>query len=70
MDKQPDVDARGRLVTTSPNDIFKIANETFNVLTFCNCLDFTLAILETCAHTIEYFQNGVNETIVNKDEIN
>jgi hypothetical protein len=64
MEKQPDVDARGRLATTAPNDIFKIANETFNILSFCNCADLTLALLETCAHTLEYFQNGVHAVIV------
>jgi hypothetical protein len=54
IDKEPEVDARGRVVTTAPNDIFKITNETFNVLSYCPCVDLNYALLECCAHTIEY----------------
>ena len=58
-EKQPEVDARGKLVTTAPNDVFKITNETFNVLSYCPCVDLNYALLEACAQTIQYIQSGL-----------
>jgi hypothetical protein len=55
MKKEAEVDGRGRLVTDSPSDIFKIVNETLNVLSYCNNIDMTFGLLETCAQTLSYF---------------
>jgi hypothetical protein len=53
------VDARGRLTTNSPGDVFKIVNETLNVLSYCNNIDMTFGLLETCGQTLGYFQKGL-----------
>jgi len=45
MRKEPELDGRGRPASTAPIDIFKIANESFNILEHCNTVELALALL-------------------------
>ena len=64
MVKEPDQDARGRAATTAPNDVFKVSNESFNILSNCNTSELTLALLESCQNTLQYYQSGLTWIIV------
>jgi len=65
--EQPDIDGRGRFTTQVPKDVFKVLNETLNIISFCNVDEFTLKLLETCHQTLEYFQNGEEALIDQAD---
>jgi len=67
VDKEPEIDGRGRAATTTPNDVFKLANETFNVLSYCNTPELGLALLDTCSYTVQHFQSGLGYIIENYD---
>jgi len=64
-EEEPELDARGRLVTTSPKDVMKILNDALNVFNYCNATDFILQILENCQNCLQYFINGL-EVVIEK----
>ncbi len=65
IENEPEIDGRGRAATMAPNDVFKLANESFNVLFYCNTKELSLALLEACSYTIIHLQNGLNYMLDN-----
>jgi len=65
VEKEPEIDGRGKVSTTAPNEVFKLFNETFNVLLYCNTKELSLTLLETCSKTLVYLQNGIQFLLEN-----
>jgi len=63
IENEPEIDGRGRAATMAPNDVFKLCNESFNILFYCNTKELSLAILEACSYTLIHLQNGLNYTL-------
>jgi len=63
--EEPQIDGRGRFNSPIPKDVFKVLNETLNIVSFCSVDAFSLRLLETCHKTLEYFQNGEEILIEN-----
>jgi len=64
-ENQPQTDAKDRFRSNGPQDIFRIVNETFKVLTHCNYKELAIALLDIAKSTLLNYQQGLNYIIVN-----
>jgi len=65
MEEDPELDARGRLVTTSPKEVMKYLDDSVKTLNYCNIPEFALQVIQTCQGTMHYLQSGI-ETLIEK----
>jgi len=65
MEEDPELDARGRLVSTTPKEVLKYLDDTVKTLNYCNIPEFALQVIQTCQGTLQYLQSGI-ETLVQK----
>ncbi len=62
-ENQPTTDAKDRLRSNGPQDIFRIVNETFKVLSHCNYKELAIALLDIAKSTLLNYQEGLNYII-------
>ena len=64
METPPSLDGKNRFSTNGPQDIFRIVNESFTVLTHCNYKELAIALLGMVKSTLLNYIGGLNYIIV------
>jgi len=62
-ENQPSLDGKSLLRSNGPQDIFRIVNETFNILSHCNYKELAFALLSVAKTTLRNYQEGLHYII-------
>ena len=64
MNFTPDGNSNKQYSSKAPTELFKTVSEVFTVTNSCKSPDLLNAVLQTCTHLLQYYQDGLKYILV------